>query len=634
MKSQGNARRIELRIYRGEALERTVELSQDVIKLGRLASSHVRLEDDDVSRMHAVIEAGAESVHIIDLGSASGTFVNGKRVNKATLEDGDELTLGGLRLVISVAPRVVADIPKAVALPPTPPALVPNPFAKPAPLAPAPTSEEVRYGVVASGPPVASEEVETTEAAVEVVVTWGDSSVLHVEHMCPPREFWVGEASKETPVDYLVGADALGGIERLPVVIVEDGAPSVVIPAGSEGSIEIDGQLQSFDEMAAAGALKACGYAPGAQSYALPDGATARVHLGSFRFTIRPVQAGKKIHGGGRVEWRPFGYIGGSIAIHALVLILFQLMPPKASAISLQLLNEDGRMIQALITPPAVDQEEPPEWVEANDEAAGGEGERHDGEEGEMGDEESPQTNNRYAIEGPRDNEDRHMAREEAREMARTAGILGTLANISGSWNAPTSPYGAETAIGSDPMSALGALMGDQLGQNSGFHGLGLRGTGRGAGGDGRGTIGLGTFGTLGHGGGEGDGNGYGDNGGNGLRQHRARTPILRGGTVTANGGLSREAIRRVVRRHLNEVRFCYEQALQSRPDIEGRVAVRFFIAPSGAVQAAVVGQSTVGNQRVEHCIVNSVRRWTFPQPDNGGVVSVTYPFLLTSPNN
>ncbi len=49
---------------------------------------------------------------------------------------------------------------------------------------------------------------------------------------------------------------------------------------------------------------------------------------------------------------------------------------------------------------------------------------------------------------------------------------------------------GDETALGNDPMAALGALMGDQVGGNYGFGGLGLRGTGRGGGGTGEGTIG------------------------------------------------------------------------------------------------------------------------------------------------
>ena len=44
----------------------------------------------------------------------------------------------------------------------------------------------------------------------------------------------------------------------------------------------------------------------------------------------------------------------------------------------------------------------------------------------------------------------------------------------------------------------------------------------------------------------------------------------------------------------MGQVRFCYEQELNSRPDISGRVQVKFIISPSGAVQAANVESSTL----------------------------------------
>ena len=212
----------------------------------------------------------------------------------------------------------------------------------------------------------------------------------------------------------------------------------------------------------------------------------------------------------------------------------------------------------------------------------------------QMGKEESKKTKNKYAIQGPADNEDPHMAREAAKEEAKNAGILGVLSQSTGAWNSPTSPYGQDTALGYDPMSALGALMGDQIGENFGFGGLGLRGTGRGGGGTGEGTIGLGNVGTIGHGGGGGTGSGYG-RGAGGFRGRDAKVPQIRSGNADVRGSLSKEVIRRVIQRHINEVRFCYEQELNSRPDLAGRVQVKFIISPSGAVQAANVESSTLG---------------------------------------
>jgi TonB family protein len=163
-----------------------------------------------------------------------------------------------------------------------------------------------------------------------------------------------------------------------------------------------------------------------------------------------------------------------------------------------------------------------------------------------------------------------------------------------------------------------------------GFGGLGLRGTGRGGGGSSQGTIGLGNLGSIGHGGGSGSGSGYGSGSG-GLSGHRAPIPRVQTGSADVRGELSREIIRRVVRRHINEVRFCYEQELNAHPELQGRVSVRFVIDASGVVTSSAIAESTLGAPRVEGCIVTAVRRWSFPAPDGGGEVSVVYPFVLSA---
>jgi TonB family protein len=318
------------------------------------------------------------------------------------------------------------------------------------------------------------------------------------------------------------------------------------------------------------------------------------------------------------------------MAFHIGLLLLFYFLPPRSSSLSLDLLNADSRLVKYLIEPPETVEEETPEWLQENkDDDEGGKGKRHKDEEGQMGKKDEKKTKNKFGIEGPESNEDPHMAREEAKEQAMNAGIIGILKASVGSWNSPTSPYGRDTALGNDPMSALGALMGDQIGSNFGFGGLGLRGTGRGGGGTGEGTIGLGNIGTIGHGAGGGTGSGYGSGAG-GFRGRDAKVPRIRSGQADVHGSLSKEVIRRIIGRHINEVRFCYEQELNARPDLQGRVAVKFIISPTGAVQTAAVDSSDLGNPKAEQCIAQSVRRWTFPAPEGGGIVVVTYPFVLS----
>lgn len=59
--------------------------------------------------------------------------------------------------------------------------------------------------------------------------------------------------------------------------------------------------------------------------------------------------------------------------------------------------------------------------------------------------------------------------------------------------NEPSPEPEPDVANAPADMEAIGQLMGDEIGENFGFGGLGLRGTGRGGGGEGDGTIGLGT---------------------------------------------------------------------------------------------------------------------------------------------
>ena len=79
-----------------------------VIKIGKLASSHLRIDHETVSRMHAVMELTDDGWLVIDLGSTRGTTVNGERINKCMLKAGDVLTLGDVQLKVAQINGVAA----------------------------------------------------------------------------------------------------------------------------------------------------------------------------------------------------------------------------------------------------------------------------------------------------------------------------------------------------------------------------------------------------------------------------------------------------------------------------------------------------------------------------------------------
>ena len=92
---------------------------------------------------------------------------------------------------------------------------------------------------------------------------------------------------------------------------------------------------------------------------------------------------------------------------------------------------------------------------------------------------------------------------------------------------------------------------------------------------------------------------------------------------------MDKEMIRRVVRSHLDEVRSCYESALQRHGALAGRVMLQFTIGPEGAIVATNVKSSTIEDPTVGACIAESARSWHFPAPCGSGVVIVSYPFVL-----
>lgn len=96
-----------------------------------------------------------------------------------------------------------------------------------------------------------------------------------------------------------------------------------------------------------------------------------------------------------------------------------------------------------------------------------------------------------------------------------------------------------------------------------------------------------------------------------------------------SEGGLDRNAIAAVIARHLSEVRFCYESALQQKPNLNGRVSMKFIINPRGDVATAQVGSSSLAHPQVEGCIREKLKSWKFPQPQGGVNVKVSYPFVL-----
>lgn len=717
-------------LYSGDDLLRRESITQDIVKVGKDPKSHLQLDDEQASRMHAVIEvAGPEDITLIDLGNEPGTMVNGARVNKCKIHVGDQIQIGGTKIMLEsadappaeaaapevaapaaaapaaaapaapsepeAAPAVPAEAAPAQAAPaqaapapaapaPAPAAAAPasNPFAAPAgggganpfaaaaasspfaaasnpfevgagalnPFAPGAADEAARaalevpddappgtytYTLVKSGPDVNSDEVELAGvASVEVMVMWG-TNVLHVSHLTPPRNFYVGEEQgKNVSSDFFIPSEKLG-TTRMPVVIGDKTSCAVVIPPGAKGTIDIPGQgKMTLDEARAK--AQPCAELSGAHQMPLPAGGRARVEVEGFVFSVAAVNAGKpaKKGLGAGMEWVMLTYFGLTfLTVGGFIAAMAYFVPPMGLTGDEDIDKDQLILIQQYLKSAAEREEEEKETEQVTEENAdnkeGGTGTRAKGEEGSMGKQTSKATNKRYAVQGPKDNPDPHIARQAALREAMEFGMIGLLnAGAAGDPNAPTAPWGRDTSLGTDGVSAMGNMWGDEIGDAYGAGGLGLSGIGEGGGGRGEG-IGLGNIGTIGHGAGIGSGQGFGSGHGRLGGSHKTRAPKVRMGATSVSGRLPPEVIQRIVRQNYGRFRLCYENGLRNNPNLEGRVTVRFVIGRDGSVSNVSNGGSDLPDSGVVSCVIRAYYGLSFPQPE-GGIVTVVYPIMFS----
>lgn len=100
-----------LRGVSGAAFGKTFAVGKEMI-IGRQQDCDIPVPAEEISRHHAKVKPTADGLSVEDMGSANGTFINGKRVQQGLLKPGEELRLDTIRFLL-IAPGV--EIPKAAA---------------------------------------------------------------------------------------------------------------------------------------------------------------------------------------------------------------------------------------------------------------------------------------------------------------------------------------------------------------------------------------------------------------------------------------------------------------------------------------------------------------------------------------
>lgn len=474
---------------------------------------------------------------------------------------------------------------------------------------------EVCYALVASGPAVSSEEVESHLEAVEVKVTWGNQ-VLKVAHLATGKSFRFGEGA-----DFVLpeGHDHTGAL------VEARGAMMVaMIPRGASAMLERKGSAAAHVE--------------GGQEIVLGADMKLAIAFGDIAIEVTTVRAGKKTPIGflASLATGAAATIGLSFLGHAAVVASMAMFMPSIAPDDADTLDRDQiLMMQKLLNASAERAEEmtPPkdEAGDAQVQKGGGQsGQPHKGESGAAGTTNPQKAQGHMAMKG--NDGERALSRKDEIALAADFGLVGLLRGGADA-SKVASPWG-DIAKGMDPLDAKGNMWSANIGDALGT-GLGLTGLGEGGGGTCDKCVGIDKVGTIGGGGG-GDGIGIGpgkDGIGRGSAPagggHVTKAPIMRTPVIDTNGSIPREVIQRIVRQNYGRFRLCYENGLRNNPSLNGRVVTKFVIDRTGAVSMAQDGGSDMPNQAVTQCVVRGFGNLSFPAPEHG-IVTVSYPIIFS----
>jgi len=375
---------------------------------------------------------------------------------------------------------------------------------------------------------------------------------------------------------------------------------------GFDGSVRRPGGQVTLAELIASGraARSANGY-----RCELAEGDLWLIDVGPHTFYVRQVNAAQRVVPPmlGSVD-TSFAGLFMLIAFVGLVLgVIVQSMPYDPSH---EIVTVPERIAEAVYMPQPPP---PPKKEVVGDNPDAGEGAKAAGPEGKAGD----RTSKLDRARGHR------IARREAqmnKEIAEGAGILRDLVEMEGD----AQMFGDGLQVASLSPYA-GGVIGSQYGNQYGSGGIGSRGSSWGGGGTGE--FIRGGLGTRDRGGRGGAGWGH-DDGWYARKSHGTpgnvgtEDPILL-------GALDKSDIDRVVKQHLSQIRYCYQKELNRSPNLQGKIVIKFVIAKDGSVSHASVSGTTMNNEIVQNCLCSRFMRMTFPKPEGGGIVFVTYPFVF-----
>lgn len=590
----------------GTVSESSSELESVIVGSG--AGAAVKIADPKVSNLHFMLKVEKSGqVTAIDLGSEHGTKFKDQVVkDPVTLKSGDQLSVGGSQVKVLFGDDAKADGAKVNGTNGVHAAEAVEAKKKQAPKPPKALAGTGANAARLFHDPLPPEATPADDAKVlQVALLWGDT-LINVQHFADGVPVTIGEGAGNR---FTVFSPGIGSSFNL---AQGKGSTALVNVPPEAGLVVSRGgdTHKTREQLKAEGKLRASDGGQRADAVELGLHDRVQVSFESVAFIVRYVRPSAAVSVNTLDEADFTFFKIASICVMALVaLIAAILLTPGWGEGS----NADDIFANPSKYVKMIVKAEKKIEVKKVDLSGIKEGAKPKDDEGKFGKKEEKKKDADPSKKGaPIVDANK---REEDRKKIAKAGLLGAMGD--GAASNVFGPGGLGTGIN----NALGGVTGGAgVGDAHGVGGMGSRGAGTGGGGTGLGLGGLGT---------KGGGRGAGGLGGIDLGGRGKDTTRVIPGKTTVVGGLSKEQINKVIKRHQNEIKFCYEQELQKTADLSGKVAVLFTIDPAGAVAEANVSESTLSNSTAENCMLARIRRWKFPEPEGGGVVTVTYPWVF-----
>jgi pSer/pThr/pTyr-binding forkhead associated (FHA) protein len=647
-------------VYRGGALIKSAEFREESVTIGSGPSALLAIDDASVAELHAVINVEEDgSVQLLDLGSDGGTQLEGEAVSNAPLSSGSTVVLGNISIIVHITDDTAFDDDEATYVAAVPSDLdaeegalvdeaaygdaaatgaamldedLPDDITEEGELGEIET-EDIMTFIMRSGTAQSNLGIDRTRPKVlEVNQVWGDvlldtkhyrkgggpvtigSATGYKWHFLGIEIGWVpaplamvlpftppmwSEVTSDFRNDFYAGENNLPSGREHNLFRKSGGGYVAEVFEEWDGFVDVGEQRYSFDELVAAGKAKKSG-----KNYEIPvdDETRLMVDVNGVVFFSHMVPSSRKIVVP-ILLLIDFLFLG-ILAFAAFLGLMFGLLiyfwpyDPSMSVVEL-----DERFVELMLDK---QKQEKKEDKKPSGNPDAGEGAKAKRDEGKVGKKDAKMQKAKGK---------KIQQQKMDRQSAENAGVLGALRDAG-------MMDGFGGALDADMVGGIGGLIGAK-GTQIGSGGLGSRGSGLGGGGTAEGLGGLGTKG-MGSG-----ASGYGAGGGHfGAKGDGAIGAV--GGDPIILGALDRSLIDEVIKRHMNQIRYCYQRELNKSPKLAGKIVIKFVIAKDGSVSSASTKSSTMKSSPVEQCIVGRFMRMQFPKPKGGGIVIVSYPFLFS----